>query len=1645
MSLSPSKPRTLSRQPSSPSLAVGLPPALPESNIMQPSSPSKMPKSKSRKRIHRGDVSSSAASSDNEEEDTLQTTPKRKIINPIDSPLPPSTGKKTVKKMTLEERLAAAASTSKAGSLAKGGLKAKVKSSRSLAELSSSISEPAAMAESSSSGSTVLMTPQSRSEIIGSRSTASTSSSDKVVVCVRIKPTENPFANIAYEMTPTSLTLSDEHPGVKKRGGKAGREDGYTYTFDKLLQYPSTTPELYQQKIAPLVDKAMNGFNSTIFAYGQTGSGKSFTMTGTSEELGIIPCAVDGVFDAITADTERAFLLRVSYIEIYNETLRDLLNFKKGPLKDDEKPAIHYAKGKVYVDPLSEEIVSTPQDVIDLLEKGNAQRRIGATDWNERSSRSHCVFTIVVESRPRDGDGDDDIRLSRLDLAGSEKAVSDSERRGEGKHINQSLLALREVINKLTEKTKATHVPYRNSKLTHLLENALGGDSNICVICTMSAEEEHCSETLETLKFAGRCSQVKTNAKKNVLQSSERALIKAKDQEIEELKLRLANLTKGETPRKEEPQEDAMSNLAESVAAMEARKAKLAAQLSKLNGEILTSELPRSGSGLPLSPPKPKRRRISDFSAILATGSGRMGIGLGTPKKTVDRRAISGMSRLTEESEGMAGIMNTLDQAADGSVAKSFEQDRALAAARRNLAAKEEELALANRNLASALGRASQLSERDARIISLEAELREALDALASTQETKQHTEQELAATRQNLQYIENDMIDRTAQLENTRNDLVATIDERAKKIDELENKIIDLRNSREELIIEDQGRLDEILRQVADVKQEKEALLSELDGFKTQLDSAERTKQEELEKIKSEMEVLVKQRSDTQVALEAATTQNTAYESTLSDLRGQIDSLSSAQASRQAEVANLQTEKSLLERQTEEARSNLDRFQREVMSNEATVLKELREEIGNLRRGRDEDKAAWEKTKIELEEANQVFRKQQGESQAEAVNVQNVIVEAEEREKKLQNQLAEALRTLEEAAKANANLEVRLRQETESKVSLENEKVELLSQLTISDQQVNAVQQINRNLEDRFQSESTLKITAEKERDEARSMMSEAGGIKEQLQLEIGARHEAETKLIDITKQLDSQCILVTNLQAQLSILQDVQDKLSAAQTDLETQEKRLEIECAARQDAENRCVEMAKLRDQAVAVEKEREIMVEKESSAKRELEDQVENLSRQREANLEGVKEIRRKLDIEVIEKKELEQQLDQLKARQEAASSGEGEIKEALAKEILAKEEISRQLVKVTEDFQMSVETLKVELSASQKATREAEQRLSSLSAHTQSISDIQNQLTIEIAARNAAESHISEISRELVNKHESAQQILEEELLSVRETLKAAQSEASEARMQIEDQRNKLSRLSAELSDIKSRSEVTITTSISSRLRHSAPGPGHGIDKDMSSTALDSLRLRSRRGVSSGTGTLERDHSLDMLRAREEEEIERLEKIIEVQKGIIDEQREKIERWAKEMEKQREIVRLLTNDNSASVPSPSPVPIRTGSPRGHAKSHSISHSPMPSPLPNAKGLVSTFTARNLALPTSPSPLPMHPSQFNNSSSRKNRRVTIEHDIDRLAETSKVNKAKAIFESPEKNAVPATPPKAPLRAAQSIRSVPRQRRP
>jgi centromeric protein E len=295
----------------------------------------------------------------------------------------------------------------------------------------------------------------------------------------------------------------------------------------------------------------MEGYHGTVFAYGMTGTGKTFSMQGTASSPGVIPLAITDIFSYIRETPSREFLLRVSYLEIYNERIHDLLSMSTGPIAgnvaQEEIKLREDSKRGVYASPLKEEIVQSPTQLLRVIARGDQARRTASTQFNARSSRSHAVVQIVVESRERipGNPGGDSKRsglppggvrvstLSLIDLAGSEKAAESKERRTEGSHINKSLLTLGTVIAKLSDsKDKdgkpadkdGKHLPYRDSKLTRLLQGALSGNSLVSILCTIqigsagsvASANTHTAETLNTLKFASR-------AKNNIVSHAKRA------------------------------------------------------------------------------------------------------------------------------------------------------------------------------------------------------------------------------------------------------------------------------------------------------------------------------------------------------------------------------------------------------------------------------------------------------------------------------------------------------------------------------------------------------------------------------------------------------------------------------------------------------------------------------------------------------------------------------------------------------------------------------------------------------------------------------------------------------------------------------------------------------------------------------------------------------------------------------------------------------------------------------------------------------------------------------------------------------------------------------------------------------------------
>lgn len=294
---------------------------------------------------------------------------------------------------------------------------------------------------------------------------------------------------------------------------------------DHIFDPEKANSNVFDTVVKPIVESAVNGFNGTVFAYGQTSSGKTHTMMGTPSEPGIIPLAVGYMFDAIANTSGREFLLRVSYLEIYNEKVNDLLD----PLKKDLKLR-EDNNGLVQVLDCKEEVTNGPEYMLEIMKWGDKNRRTGQTDMNERSSRSHTIFRITIESREATSEADGAIQVSQLnlvDLAGSERASQTNatgERFKEGTHINLSLSTLGLVIKQLSEAAGTEkYINFRDSKLTRLLQASLGGNAMTVMICAVTPAS--IDETQCTLSFASRAKSVKNKPQLNEVMS-DAALLK---------------------------------------------------------------------------------------------------------------------------------------------------------------------------------------------------------------------------------------------------------------------------------------------------------------------------------------------------------------------------------------------------------------------------------------------------------------------------------------------------------------------------------------------------------------------------------------------------------------------------------------------------------------------------------------------------------------------------------------------------------------------------------------------------------------------------------------------------------------------------------------------------------------------------------------------------------------------------------------------------------------------------------------------------------------------------------------------------------------------------------------------------------------
>ncbi|XP_028946245.1 kinesin-like protein KIN-7K, chloroplastic [Malus domestica] len=359
-------------------------------------------------------------------------------------------------------------------------------------------------------------------------------SKENVTVTVRFRPLSpreiRQGEEIAWYADGDTIVRNEHNPSI-------------AYAYDWVFGPTTTTRHVYDVAAQHVISGAMEGVNGTIFAYGVTSSGKTHTMHGDQRSPGIIPLAVKDAFSIIQETPNREYLLRVSYLEIYNEVVNDLLNPAGQNLRIRED-----AQG-TFVEGIKEEVVLSPAHALSLIAAGEEHRHVGSTNFNLLSSRSHTIFSLTIESSPCgencEGEAVSLSQLNLIDLAGSEssKAETTGVRRKEGSYINKSLLTLGTVISKLTD-TKATHIPYRDSKLTRLLQSSLSGHGRVSLICTVTPSSSSSEETHNTLKFAHRAKHIEIQAAQNKI-IDEKSLIKKYQNEIRSLKEELEQLKRG--------------------------------------------------------------------------------------------------------------------------------------------------------------------------------------------------------------------------------------------------------------------------------------------------------------------------------------------------------------------------------------------------------------------------------------------------------------------------------------------------------------------------------------------------------------------------------------------------------------------------------------------------------------------------------------------------------------------------------------------------------------------------------------------------------------------------------------------------------------------------------------------------------------------------------------------------------------------------------------------------------------------------------------------------------------------------------------------------------------------------------------------
>ncbi|NXX43875.1 KIF6 protein, partial [Tricholaema leucomelas] len=376
---------------------------------------------------------------------------------------------------------------------------------------------------------------------------------ETIRVYARVKPLGRRQQAAIYSVDNDGTALSSLEivmPRELADGFVNNKRESYKFKFQKIFDQEEKQDVVFDSIAKPVAECVLAGYNGTIFAYGQTGSGKTFTITGGAErysDRGIIPRTLSYVFNKLQKDSSKVYTTHVSYLEIYNECGYDLLDPRHEASRLEDLPKVTImedADQNIHLKNLSLQQASNEEEALNLLFLGDTNRMIAETPMNQASSRSHCIFTLHISSKEP---GSATLRRSKLhlvDLAGSERVAKTGvggHLLTEAKYINLSLHYLEQVIIALAEKNRS-HIPYRNSMMTSVLRDSLGGNCMTTMIATLSIDKRNIEESISTCRFAQRVALIKNEAVLNE-EIDPRLLIVQLQKEIQELKDELALLT----------------------------------------------------------------------------------------------------------------------------------------------------------------------------------------------------------------------------------------------------------------------------------------------------------------------------------------------------------------------------------------------------------------------------------------------------------------------------------------------------------------------------------------------------------------------------------------------------------------------------------------------------------------------------------------------------------------------------------------------------------------------------------------------------------------------------------------------------------------------------------------------------------------------------------------------------------------------------------------------------------------------------------------------------------------------------------------------------------------------------------------------